>query len=231
MKLNASIRFANLSLLNARFLLHCLKYRFPNMSYSDFTLKQAKDKLGLQIIEDRDLFSTIKEITISELLSATLKYNIPLAMAVGTEKARSELIIANILLEVRKILNNQISLFSGVIFDVDKENGLTGFCDFIISQSTEQFYLSAPIITVVEAKNENIVGGLGQCIAEMYASNLFNEKEGLRLPSVFGAVTTGNAWKFLRLENNTVYIDIKDYYIDAINKIVGILVEMAKQNA
>ena len=86
------------------------------MSYSDFTLKQAKDKLGLQIIEDRDLFSTIKEITISELLSATLKYNIPLAMAVGTEKARSELIIANILLEVRKILNNQISLFSGVIF-------------------------------------------------------------------------------------------------------------------
>ena len=201
------------------------------MSYSDFTLKQAKDKLGLQIIEDRDLFSTIKEITISELLSATLKYNIPLAMAVGTEKARSELIIANILLEVRKILNNQISLFSGVIFDVDKENGLTGFCDFIISQSTEQFYLSAPIITVVEAKNENIVGGLGQCIAEMYASNLFNEKEGLRLPSVFGAVTTGNAWKFLRLENNNVYIDIKDYYIDAINKIVGILVEMAKQNA
>ena len=201
------------------------------MSYSDFTLKQAKDKLGLKIIEDRDLFSTIGEIAISELLSATLKYNIPLAMAVGTEKARSELIIANVLLEVRKILNNQISLFSGVIFDVDKEKGLAGFCDFIISQSTEQFYLSAPIIAVVEAKNENIVGGLGQCIAEMYASYLFNEKEGLRLPSVFGAVTTGNAWKFLRLENNTVYIDIKDYYIDAINKIVGILVEMAKQNA
>ena len=116
MKLSASRRFASLSLLSALFLLQRFKYRFPNMSYSDFTLKQAKDKLGLQIIEDRDLFSTIKEITISELLSATLKYNIPLAMAVGTEKARSELIIANILLEVRKILNNQISLFSGVIF-------------------------------------------------------------------------------------------------------------------
>ncbi len=201
------------------------------MSYSDFSLKQVKDKLGLQIIEDRDLFSTIKEITISELLSATLKYNIPLAMAVGTEKARSELIIANILLEVRKILNNQISLFSGVIFDVDKEKGLTGFCDFIISQSIEQFYLSAPIITVVEAKNENIIGGLGQCIAEMYASNLFNEKEGLRLPAVYGAVTTGNAWKFLKLENNTVYIDLQDYYIDNVNKIIGILVKMAKQNA
>ena len=198
------------------------------MSYSDFSLKQAKDKLGLRIIEDRDLFSAIKEIAISELLTATLKYNVPLAMAVGTEKARSELIIVNILLEVRKILNNEISLFSGVIFDVDKETGLTGFCDFIISQSAEQFYLSAPVITVVEAKNENIVGGLGQCIAEMYASNLFNVKEDLRLPSIFGAVTTGHAWKFIKLEDNKAYIDIKDYYIDNINKIIGILVEMAK---
>ncbi|MEI7868262.1 MAG: hypothetical protein WCI11_10245 [Candidatus Methylumidiphilus sp.] len=199
------------------------------MSYSEFSIKQVKEKLGLEIVENRDLFSNINEIQISELLSATLKYNVPLAMAVGTEKARSELIIANILLEVRKTLNNQISLFSGVIFDVDKERGLAGFCDFIISQSPEQFYLSAPIITVVEAKNENIVGGLGQCIAEMYAANLFNEKEGLQLPAVFGAVTTGNAWKFLKLENNTVYVDIQDYYIDNVNKIIGILVEMAKQ--
>ncbi len=199
------------------------------MSYSEFSLKQVKEKLGLEIVENRDLFSNINEIQISDLLSATLKYNVPLAMAVGTEKARSELIIANILLEVRKTHNNQVSLFSGVIFDVDKDRGLAGFCDFIISQSPEQFYLSAPIITVVEAKNENIVGGLGQCIAEMYAAHLFNEKEGLQLPAVFGAVTTGNAWKFLKLENNTVYVDIQDYYIDNVNKIIGILVEMAKQ--
>ena len=199
------------------------------MSYSEFSIKQVKEKLGLEIVENRDLFSNINEIKISDLLSATLKYNVPLAMAVGTEKARSELIIANILLEVRKTHNNQVSLFSGVIFDVDKDRGLAGFCDFIISQSPEQFYLSAPIITVVEAKNENIVGGLGQCIAEMYAAHLFNEKEGLQLPAVFGAVTTGNAWKFLKLENNTVYVDIQDYYIDNVNKIIGILVEMAKQ--
>ena len=199
------------------------------MSYSEYSLKQVKEKLGLEIVENRDLFSNINEIQISDLLSATLKYNVPLAMAVGTEKARSELIIANILLEVRKTHNNQVSLFSGVIFDVDKDRGLAGFCDFIISQSPEQFYLSAPIITVVEAKNENIVGGLGQCIAEMYAAHLFNEKEGLQLPAVFGAVTTGNAWKFLKLENNTVYVDIQDYYIDNVNKIIGILVEMAKQ--
>jgi hypothetical protein len=199
------------------------------MPYSDFSLKKAKDDLGLTLIEDQDLFSAIPEISISELLATTLKYNVPLALAIGTEKARSELIIANILLETRRLLDNQISLFSGVIFDVDKDKGLAGFCDFIISQSKEQFYISAPVITVVEAKNENIISGLGQCVAEMYAAALFNQREGMQLPAIYGAVTTGNAWKFLKLEGNTVYIDVQDYYISAAEKIVAIMVEMAKQ--
>ena len=130
------------------------------------------------MVEDRDLFSNIQEIQISEYLLATLNYNVSLATAVGTEKVRSELIIANILQEVRKISDNKISFFSGVNLDVDKEKGLTGYCDFIISKSQEQFYISAPIIAVVEAKNEYIAGGLGQCISEMYASCIFNDREG-----------------------------------------------------
>jgi hypothetical protein len=200
------------------------------MSYSDFNLKKVKDDFGLNIIEDRDLFSKIPERPVSEYLSVTLNYNVPLAMAVGTEKARSEFIIANVLLELRKILENKISLFSGVIMDVDKGKGLTGFCDFIISKSPEQFYLSAPIIAVVEAKNEYIVSGLGQCIAEMYASRLFNDREGLSLPAIYGAVTTGNTWKFLKQEGYDVYIDLQEYHIANAGKIMAILVEMAKQN-
>lgn len=201
------------------------------MSYSDFSLKKVKDELGLELVEDEDLFSQISEIQISDLLAATLKYNVPLAMAIGTEKARSELIIANILLEIRKLFDNKISLFSGVIFDVDKEKGLTGFCDFIVSKSKEQLYVSAPIIAVVEAKNEYIIGGLGQCIAEMYASSLFNDREGLRLPAIYGAVTTGNTWKFLKQVGNTIYIDLQEYHIANVNKIVAILAAMANQTA
>lgn len=201
------------------------------MSYSDFTLKKVKDELGLNLIEDKDLFSEIPERQISEYLSITLNYNVPLAMAVGTEKARSEFIIANVLLELRKILDNKISLFSGVIMDVDKEKGLTGFCDFIISKSQEQFYLSAPIIAIVEAKNEYIVSGLGQCIAEMYAAKIFNDREGLQLPTIYGVVTTGNTWKFLKQEGSDVYIDLQEYHIANANKIIAILVEMVKQTA
>lgn len=201
------------------------------MSYSDFTLKRISDELNLDVVEDRDLFSDIREIQISEYLAATLNYNVPLAMAVGTEKVRSELIIANVLLEVRRISDNRISFFSGVNLDVDKERGLTGFCDFIISRSKEQFYIRVPVLTVVEAKNEYIAGGLGQCIAEMYASGIFNEREGSHIPAIYGAITTGNTWKFLKYADNTAYIDLKEYYIVDVNKIVGILVEMVNQNA
>ncbi|RKZ80001.1 MAG: hypothetical protein DRR16_24690, partial [Candidatus Parabeggiatoa sp. nov. 3] len=116
------------------------------MSYSNFTLKRVKQELKIKIIEDKDLFSKIKEIQVSDYLLTTLKYNMPLALAVGTEKVRSELLIANILLEVRRLLNDQISFFSGIALDVDKDRDLNGFCDFIISKSPEQFYLNAPII-------------------------------------------------------------------------------------
>lgn len=196
------------------------------MPYSDFNLRKVKDDFLLTLIEDENLFFKSPEIQISETLLATLDYNVPLAMAVGTEKARSEFIIANVLLEVRKLLLNKVSLFSGVALDVDKEKGLVGFCDFVISQSAEQFYMTAPIITIVEAKNDNIAGVLGQCIAEMVAANIFNTKEGLQLPAIYGAVTTGNTWKFLKLSDNNVTIYLCEYHISNVNKIVGVFVQM-----
>jgi hypothetical protein len=196
------------------------------MAYSDFTLKKIKEELDIQLVENKDLFSQMPEVQVSDYLLITLAYNLPLAMAISTEKARSELIIAQVLLEVHRQLHNQVSFFSGINLDVDKEKNLTGFCDFIISQSSEQFYLSSPIITIVEAKNESIGGGLGQCIAEMYAASLFNDKEGQHLAAIYGAVTTGNTWKFLKYENNQAYIDLPEYYIADVNKLVGIFVAM-----
>lgn len=198
------------------------------MSYSDFNLKQVKELFKLNIIDEKNLFQNVGQTPISQYLKDTLDYNVPLAMAIGTEKVKSELIIANVLLEVRKILNNKISFFSGVALDVDKEKGLSGFCDFVISKSEEQLYMTAPIITIVEAKNEYLIGGLGQCIAEMYAAYIFNEKEGAGLPAIYGVVTTGNVWKFLKLQNETVHVDFNEYHINQIDKIISILVDMIK---
>ncbi|MDM8549106.1 hypothetical protein QUF72_03465 [Desulfobacterales bacterium HSG2] len=201
------------------------------MAYSDFTLKKVKTELNIKLAEKNSVFPHIKGVEISSYLKGTLKRNVPLALAINTEKARSELIIINILLEIKEKFSDEISLFSGTDFNVDKEKGLTGFCDFIISSSPEQLYLESPIITIAEAKNENIVSGLGQCIAEMYASQIYNEREGHDLPSVYGAVTTGDEWKFMKLIKDTAHIDTDKYYINDIEKIIGILTEMVQQKA
>ncbi len=196
------------------------------MSYSDFDLRKVKDELHVNIVEHESIFERIKASKISDILKANLAENVPLAVSINTEKARSELIIANMLVEVRKQYNHEISLFSGIEFNVDKEKSLNGFCDFILCNSSEQLVLTAPIITIVEAKNENIIGGLGQCIAEMVGARIYNETERSVQKSIYGTVTTGTTWKFLKLTNSTVYIDPKEYYIENPGKIIGILSAM-----
>jgi len=199
------------------------------MPYSNFSLKDVKKQLGVSLIENNNLFPDVQEIEISQLLQDVLAENIPLARAINTEKARSELIIANILVEVRKIFKHKISLFSGIEFNVDKENNLNGFCDFLISYSPEQLMLNAPIIAIVEAKNENIIGGLGQCIAEMVAADIFNQNENNKIEKVYGVVTTGTAWKFLKLSGNKAFIDLDEYYIDMPGKVISVLSKMVEQ--
>ncbi|MFM8330940.1 MAG: hypothetical protein ACKN9T_04575 [Candidatus Methylumidiphilus sp.] len=201
------------------------------MPYSNFTLKKVQKDFGVQIIEKIGLFSDIASRDISEHLKETLRDNVALAAAINTEKARSELIIAPVLIELRKQFAKTISLFSGVELNVDKDRELAGFCDFIVSQSAEQLFLSAPVIAVVEAKNDNMMNGLGQCAAEMIAANLYNAQEGVVLTKIYGAVTSGHNWKFMKLEDNAVYIDMDDYSIKEISKITGILCAMIEQNA
>jgi hypothetical protein len=201
------------------------------MPYSDFDLRKAKDELHVKTIERQSIFDCIPECEISDILKSTLAENVPLAVSINTEKARSELIIANILVEIRRKHNHNISLFSGIEFNVDKDRSLNGFCDFILCDSPEQLLLTAPIITIVEAKNENIIGGLGQCIAEMVGANIFNEKEGNVVSNIYGTVTTGTTWKFLKLTDNSVYIDLKEYYIENPKKLIGILSAMMSQEA
>ena len=139
------------------------------MPYSSFSLQRVRDGFGVGIAERAGLFSNIEPHAISHHLQETLAENVSLAVSINTEKARSELIIAPVLIEIRKILNRTIGLFSGIELNVDKERDLVGFCDFIISRSPEQLFLKAPVICIVEAKNENIMNGLGQCAASMFA--------------------------------------------------------------
>jgi hypothetical protein len=200
------------------------------MSYKDFSIKRVQADFQLKIVEGTGLFSTVPDAQVSEYFSITLQENIPLAVAINTEKARSELIISEVLLELRKQFDRTISFFSGIEFNVDKEKDLNGFCDFIVSLSPEQLFVRSPVIVIVEAKNENIMAGLGQCMAAMVAGKIFNEQEGNPINSIYGAVTSGVAWKFLKLQDDTAFIDLKDYNLeDKSEKVMGIFSAMLNQ--
>lgn len=193
------------------------------MAYSDFTLERVTKTFELNIADRIGMFSTVAELEASTFLTDTLRRNVPLALASNTEKARSEMIIAPILIELREQLQEQISLFSGIDFTVDVSQGLNGSCDFLISRSPELLIVMAPVITIVEAKKENLNAGLGQCVAEMLAARLFNERQGNEVNTIYGAVTSGTNWKFLKLEGQVVIIDLDEYYLSNVNKILGIL--------
>lgn len=200
------------------------------MAYNDFSLDNLIQQFGLTIREQSDLFGQVASAAISELLRQTLVENVPLAVEISTEKARSELIITPVLMEVRRqIGGNRISLFSGIPFNVDVENGLLGVCDFLLSLSPLQLVVQAPVVTIVEAKNENLNSGIAQCAAEMLAAQRFNRQRQQPIPAIFGVVTTGSNWRFLRLDDSTVTIETGERYIEDVEKIVGILLAMLRE--
>jgi len=193
------------------------------MGYSDFTLKDVKTKFGLSTMEYLSLFDGVPDVAPSDLLGRTLHRVTALAVAISTEKAKSELLTAPILTDVWAALRPRVSLFSGNEFSVDPARGLNGYCDFILSRAAEQAYIAAPVLVIVEAKNDLPTNGFGQCAAGMVAARVFNEREGEPVRAVFGACTSGTVWRFLKLEADVLYIDQPEYHITQVGKILGIL--------
>jgi hypothetical protein len=100
---------------------------------------------------------------------------------------------------------------------------IKGICNFIITKSPEVLIITAPVITIVEAKKEDINAGLGQCAAEMVAARIFKERSGSEVEPIYGVVTTGSIWQFLKLQEQEIEIDLSEYYLKDANKILGIL--------
>jgi len=198
------------------------------MPYSQFTIDKVKQDFRLKTVEGVRFFPDVLEPITPSLRVQGILEDLPWAIAVDTEKARSEVIINPVLLEVRRILDRQISVFSGEEFNVDVSIGLNGVCDFLISRSPEQLTVEAPTIVIVEAKKSDLKSGLGQCIAEMVAAQRFNQAKEQPLTAVYGSVSSGTQWRFLKLEEQTVTIDLIDYPLPPIEQILSFLVWMVK---
>ncbi len=199
------------------------------MCYREFTsIIKVKQAFGLTTVEGPRFLPQITPIAPSATLTDFLANSLPVAVATGSEKARSEMIITPVLLEVRKILQQNISLFSGEDFTVDYESGLNGICDYLISRSPEMLEIEAPAVAVVEAKKADLKTGIGQCVAEMVAMQKFNEAKGKPISVIYGSVSNGTQWRFLKLEEKIVSIDLNDYALPPVDEILGMLVWMVR---
>jgi hypothetical protein len=169
------------------------------MRFRDFTLPKVQQDFGLRVDTSRQLFAGVAPVPLSETLRRYLEDFQPLGMSIPTEKGRSELLVAPLLAEVWRRSGHRVSLYSGVELNVDEAVGLNGVCDFLLGRSPQLFYVEAPVVAVVEAKKDSIPEGLGQCAAAMVAVQRFNQKANQPHDPVYGCVTTGTLWRFLRL--------------------------------
>ncbi len=193
------------------------------MSFRDFTLPKVQQDFGLTTATAQQLFAAVKPVPLPETLRRYLADYQPLGMSFPTEKGRSELLVAPLLAEVWRSSGHRISLYSGVELNVDDAAGLTGVCDFLLGLSPQLFYVDAPVVAIVGAKRDSIPDGLGQCAAAMVAVQRFNQNANKPQEPVYGCVTTGAQWRFLRLAGRRLDIDLDEYQIAQADRILGIL--------
>jgi hypothetical protein len=201
------------------------------MSFQEFDLQKVQRDFGLTMDTNRSLFDAVQAIPISSGLAHFWDNVLPLGLSLITEKARSELLVAPLLAEVWHRSRRQVAVLSGVPLIVDEAVGLTGICDFLLCLSSNLYFVSAPVLVALEARQDSIPDGLGQCAAEMLAARRFNQRANKPLDPVYGCVTTGANWKFLRLAGGHLDIDIDEYSITQPDRIFGVLLHCCGMTA
>lgn len=198
------------------------------MAYSKFTITDLRRKFGIKDKKE-SLFNKIESVSASQWLIDALARQQKLP--INSEKAKSEFIIAPILMDVWTQSGEQFSIHSGINLDADAEKGLNGECDFILSADAEKsYFLKSPIFTIVEAKRDDFLGGVPQCAAQMLGATYFNKLDGKELTKIYGCVTDGTEWLFLKLEKNTLSIDDKTYFTKELETLIGVFTVLIQES-
>jgi hypothetical protein len=206
--------YPSLSFLNTR--LEAMK---KPKSYSDFTLDHLREMFGIKNTRRKLDFANTSLAPSSWLLTTlTMNRIAPL----NSEKAKSELLITPILVELMNRNLDRCTYFSGPLLDVDAAQSLRGRCDFLLTREMSAD-VSAPIIALFEAKDDSLDHWYGQCGAEMLAARIFNEQRNEPITIIHGGVTNGFTWQFLRLEGLSLLIDTEMYSLSDLPKLLGAL--------
>jgi hypothetical protein len=199
------------------------------MAYRQFSVNSFCKKFAIQP-KETNLFGGVAIVPIEPNEHLIVELEQSKRMPYLTEKAKSELFVTPILKFLTVYNSFQFSYFSGYVLTANRKEGLNGECDFIFSTATNTKELTTPIFNIVEAKNDNIEQGFGQCAAQMLGARIFNQNNGEQhIQDIYGCVTNSFEWVFLKLEQNTILIDTERYYLGDLSRLLGILQHIVMQ--
>jgi hypothetical protein len=198
------------------------------MAYTDFSIDSVADDLGINLTTG-DLFPGLRRLLEPPWLLDALergKREFPVS-----EKARSEFIVAPILLACKEHSPGPFSIQSGARLDVDPARGLVGECDFILSATPPLPGLRGPLVALIRMKWPDREDGISQCIAQMAGARQFNERSGDTVGEIFGCVTYGEIWHFLRLADDRAEFGYRSYSLGSPGSILAAFVSIFERHA
>ncbi len=188
--------------------------------YRNYSAAELKGIFDVKILKNEDLFSTFQpsDNSYSTLQTTVKKMKTRINLSKSDNEAtRGSLLVSRILWEASDVYD--LGLFFEPQVEINQEetpdlpHQLNGKYDCALSLDDIDFI--SPIISVVEVKKSNLSDGLGQCLAEMYAT-----LKKFKQNKVYGIVTDGEVWEFFLLENAILYVNENNYYISNVSDIV-----------
>jgi hypothetical protein len=196
------------------------------MGFGDFSFEELIERFSLTV-RSVELFPEIPTLEPDPWLIDALERHRNFALV--SEKSRCEFIVAPILANAVSLLGSDYFLYSGISLNIDALIGLKGECDFIVAKSQVTVaLLTPPLLVVIEAKRDDFDEGIPQCAAQLVAAQRFNAKRREGHRPIFGCVTTGTEWQFLRLHETELLLDRERVPLASLDRIRGILVAIAR---
>lgn len=204
------------------------------MSFSDYRRYSASELrkiFRLKMNKNEDLFCDFSPSgnEYRELQADVTEISSRLKLSKSDNEAtRGNLLVSRILWTAGKIYH--LGVFFEPLVNLPEEDTealphqLNGAYDGALSLDEIDFV--SPIISVVEVKRSQLSEGLGQCLAEMYAT-----LKAFRQDKVYGIITDGEVWEFLLLKPGMLSVDKRNYYIQDVADIVdriGYIAQMFK---
>ncbi len=190
-----------------------------SMSFRDFSLEDLSEKFGVRTKRQKLFPEPLQTLSPSPLLIGALEEAAELYST--SEKFKAEAIVFPLLMELRRRNNKFFTIYSGDTLSADPAQGLKGECDFMLAKESGFLSEFEPIFQLVEAKQNDGERWLGQCAAQMLGAKIYNEKKGTPLETIYGCVTTGDDWLFLRLTGKEIFVDTRKYYLGQIGELLA----------